>query len=162
MATERIKEKLKEWISDEWMLAGHNLTGGFEKSLEVKETVTEKGIRIDVLGNEYGIYMNKGVSANKIPYTSKRKGHGRGGTSKYIQGLVFYVKRRMGISNEREALGVAFAIAEKHSVNGMPKDGGSKFLQKVSEKHLNDLVEIVEQEYNLIIEKAWQSQLSQE
>lgn len=160
MASERIKRKLKEWITDEWMLAGHNLTGGFEKSLEVKETVTDKGIRIDVLGNEYGIYTSEGVTANKIPYTPRRRGQGRGGTSKYIQGLVFYVQRRMGISNEREALGIAFAIAEKHSKNGMPKDGASKFLDKVGEKHLDELTKIVEEEFNLIIEKAWQSQLS--
>lgn len=159
MAIERIDKKLKEWISAEWELAGHKLSGAFEQSLEVIHTKTSEGIRVDVLGNEYGIYMSKGVTADRIPYTPRPRGTGKGGTSKYIQGLVRYVKARMGIADEREALSVAFAIAYKHKQEGMPiKNGklGSGFLEIVRKKHIAELEALVAEEFELIIEKSWQ------
>jgi hypothetical protein len=58
---------------------------------------------------------NQGVPANKIPYYP---GSGRK-ESEYIKGLIKYVKLRMGKS-DKEAKGIAFAIASKHKKEGMP------------------------------------------
>jgi hypothetical protein len=143
-----VENKLKRYIAEEWRLKGHPLNGAFEKSLEAKTSKIQGGIKIDILGNEYGIYVSKGVSSDKIPYS---RGSKRGGTSKYIQGLKSYVQMRMGISDEREALGIAFAIAEKHKKEGMK---GSGFLQIVSDKYLLEIEGLVTQYFLEQFKKA--------
>jgi hypothetical protein len=148
-----IERQLMDWIIDEWRLAGHSLSGSFEKSLTAETTMLEDGVKIDVVGNEYGIYMNAGVKPENIPYTRRNRGEGKGGTSKYITGLKNYVQRRMGISDEKEALGIAFAIANKHKEEGII---GSGFLRSVADKHMDRLTELVEDYYSIIIEKSWQ------
>jgi hypothetical protein len=140
-----IKEEMIKAIVEEWMLAGHNLNGSFVKSLEAKEEQITDGVRIDIIGNEYGIYTSTGVTAEKIPYT---RGSGRGGKSKYITGLMNYAKARMGISDDREALGVAFAIAEKHKKEGMK---GSGYLDHVTEKHLERFEELAGKYFEVMI-----------
>ncbi len=135
---EKITKLLIQKIADEWTLAGHALSGSFIESLESYVQENDKEIVIDIWGNEYGIYMSEGVTPDRIPYTSRKGTRGkRGGTSKYITGLQNYVKMRLGISDEREALGIAFAIAEKHKENGII---GSGFLEEVTKKH-NDAIQ---------------------
>jgi hypothetical protein len=68
------------------------------------------------------IPTNTGVTAARIPYTP---GSGRK-TSKYIDGLINYVKLRMGKS-DKEAKGIAFAIASRHKKEGMPTKASAKF-----------------------------------
>jgi hypothetical protein len=143
-----LEKKVIDAVIDEWMLAGHSLSGAFEKSLEAKTTRTDSGFKIDVVGNEYGIYASKGVSADKIPYS---RGSGRGGKSKYITGLFRYVQARMGISDEREAMGVAFAIATKHKKEGMK---GSGFLNKVKEKHSAKIEQTIIKYLDKLIQEA--------
>jgi len=128
---EQIADILKNQIIDEWVLAGHSLSGSFEESLEAEFVDTTRGYIINIWGNEYGIYRSKGVPAENIPYTRRKRGQGRGGKSKYLTGLINYVQMRMGIGDYNEAVGVAFAIAEKHKQYGML---GSGFLDEVKEK----------------------------
>jgi len=132
MGLHEIGNLVIEKITDEWTLAGHNLTGGFIESLEVFIKETQDSLNIEIWGNEYGIYVSTGVEAQNIPYTRRRRGQGQGGTSKYITGLINYVQTRMGVGDHREATSIAFAIANTHSVHGML---GSGFLDEVSEKH---------------------------
>lgn len=134
----------------------HPYTGAFERSIEHKVTKEDNKIIIDFLGNEYGVYLRDGVSADRVPYTHRKRGEGKGGSSKYITGLHNWVKGKLGISDERESLSIAFAIAKSHSENGFPeRDGilGSKWMTKI-EEHA-DALDIMEElilkyiEYNI-------------
>ncbi len=95
---------------------GHTLTGALEQSLEASVISTVWTAVIQISGNAYGAPLNTGVPAERIPYSGRT---GRGGRSAYIQGLVANVERRMNLRG-REAVGVAFAIANRHRVEGMP------------------------------------------
>ena len=107
----------------QYRLQGHNLTGKLIASIEDKVTLTVTGAKVQVLIVDYGVIINNGTPASRIPYTP---GGGRGGTSKYIQGLQNFARLRMGL-NAREALSVAFAIAKKQSKEGMPTKGSFRF-----------------------------------
>lgn len=137
-------------IEDEWILAGHNLTGGFIDSLAAIYEETKDSIIINIEGYGYGIYLNEGVTADNIPYTSRRGQRGmRGGKSKYITGLHNYVKLRMGITDDRQALGIAFAIAETHKERGIL---GSGYLDEVNKKHSEEINMAVSEYLDAIIE----------
>ncbi|MFW6377555.1 MAG: hypothetical protein ACOCZ5_02810 [bacterium] len=142
MNTDKIIELLKEKLEEEFVLQGHPDTGAFQNSLR-GEVVDEDGKTIiNIIGLEYGLYISKGVEAQNIPYTPSR---GRGGQSKYITGLHNWVMRKMGISDAREALGIAFAIAKTHSEQGMPvRNGklGSGFIESVREKYNQQINEM--------------------
>jgi hypothetical protein len=103
---------------------GHSLTGDLIASLEYRVRASAGGVAIDFLANQYGEQLNTGVPANRIPYTPR--GPRRGGTSKYIQALIRYVERRMGLRG-KEATGVAFAIARAHAREGMPTRASYRF-----------------------------------
>ncbi len=103
---------------------GHSLTGELITSLEYRVRTTAGSVVVEFLSNEYGAYLNTGVSSSRIPYTPG--GKRRGGQSKYIQGLIRYVERRMGLRG-REAVGVAFAIARAHKREGMPTRASYRF-----------------------------------
>lgn len=156
--TNNIIELIKSKIVEEWTLAGHSMTGTFEESLEGKVESQDNNYVINIYGNEYGLYLSEGVEADNIPYTPKRRGQGSGGTSKYITGLKNWVQMKLGISDDREALSIAFAIAHKHSEEGMPvRNGqlGSKFLEETREKNQQEIDEEVQKLINQNILKKW-------
>lgn len=140
ITTDNIKQLIIEKIKEEWVLAGHPTTGAFEESLESEELQEDNKTIINILGYEYGIYMDEGVPADRIPYTRRKRGQGRGGKSRYITGLHNWVKLKLGISDEREALSVAFAIAHKHSIDGIE---GSGFLKEMREKYNQEIDEMI-------------------
>lgn len=123
-----IGQKLIDLIADKWILKGHPLTGAFIDSLEWEGD--DQSIRI--WGFPYGRYVSDGIPADRIPYT---RASGRGGTSKYISGLILYGQLRLGL-DEKEAKSFAFAVAEKHSQEGMP---GSGFLDEVEQQAMSDI-----------------------
>lgn len=148
---QRIIDILIEKIKDEWTLAGHPLTGSFEESLVPDIVEGNDSVIINILGNEYGIYLSEGVTPENIPYTTRRGTKGkRGGKSKYITGLHNWVKLRLGINDERESLGIAFAIAEKHAENGIT---GSKFLDEITNKHNQEIQTAVSEYLDELIEE---------
>jgi hypothetical protein len=102
-------------VANEWRAQGHELSGSAVKQMETVITEEINAIVIEGLIPDYMAINNQGVPSNKIPYYP---GSGRK-TSKYIDGLIDYVKRRMGKS-DKEAKGIAFAIASKHKLEGMP------------------------------------------
>jgi hypothetical protein len=135
-AIKQIFNAVKAAIVEEWVLSGHRMTGAFEDSLKYEVKESPGLVKLQVMGRAYGAYLSRGVEAQNIPYTPGPRG--RGGKSKYITGLKNWVQMKLGIGDEREALGIAFAIAHKHSEEGMPiRDGqlGSRFLMAVREKH---------------------------
>ena len=104
-----------EAVANEWKAQGHNLTGAAIKNMETVIKMETDKIIIDGFVPDYMAINNSGVTAPRIPYYP---GSGNK-TSKYISGLIEYVKKRMGKS-DKEAKGIAFAIASKHKKEGMP------------------------------------------
>jgi hypothetical protein len=113
-----------EAVANEWKAQGHNLTGSAIKNMETVIRFQTNELIIEGFVPEYMAINNKGVLATKIPYYP---GSGNK-TSKYISGLIEYVKKRMGKS-DKEAKGIAFAIASKHKKEGMPTIGSKRFSQ---------------------------------
>lgn len=127
-----------QYVIAEFKAQGHTLTGSFEKQVEFKvvETVSATfnpdssgGLRIDFLMPYYGRFVDAGVPASRIPFTDRKSGQGKGGTSKYIAALTRYAKLRMGASSQKEATSIAFAIARKHKKEGMPTRASKRFSQ---------------------------------
>jgi hypothetical protein len=102
---------------------GHNLTGRLKGSFETVTTSTNSGIKADIMVEGYGQFVDQGVKAARIPYSGRS---GRGGKSKYIEGLerVLY-QTRPGFATE--ALRAAFATAAKHRREGMPTRASYRF-----------------------------------
>lgn len=117
-------EYLLPRLAKELLDQGHRLSGDLISSLEYKIKASTSVLAIDFLANAYGAAVNTGVPASSIPYTPGRRGGG--GTSAYIQALIRYVQRRMGLQG-KEATSVAFAIARKHSREGMPTGSSYEF-----------------------------------
>lgn len=145
------------------MASPHPNTGAFENSVESKITTTENGVKIDVLAFKYGHYLNLGVSASAVNGMLNIRPRGQGGdgkTSKYITGLHSWVKTKLGISDEKTSLGIAFAIAKTHAEKGFPvRDNklGSSWIDGDSEDQ-EKLDEIADMFFGLLekeINKIW-------
>ena len=101
---------------------GHNLTGRLKGSFETVTRQTENTSEADILVEGYGQFVDQGVKAARIPYSGRS---GRGGKSKYVEGLKdFFIKRGRGAT---EALRAAFATAAKHRREGMPTRASYRF-----------------------------------
>jgi hypothetical protein len=121
----KIGEDVKGLMIDQWEMQGHVMPNSkFIEQLEYEITEEEGTIFIRWYGVDYAKYINRGVEAGNIPY---RRGSGAK-RSKYIQGLIKYVERRMGIGG-REGVSIAFAIANKHKQEGMPTEASKKYSQ---------------------------------
>jgi hypothetical protein len=156
---DRIFEEMRTATIAAWELSGHSLSGAFVGSIEKRVETNPRGFRVDLLAYAYGGYLSAGVPADRVPFTPTRRGQPRGGTSKYIQGLVNFVKRRLSITDEREALGVAFAIAHKHKKTGYPvRDGqvGSRWISKISTEFDDRIEKEILTFYDKEVLKLWQ------
>ena len=108
----------------QYTLQGHRLTGTLNASIESVVKLTVTGANIQILMNDYGIILNNGTPASRIPYNPARRS--RAGRSKYIEGLQKFARLRFGLSG-KEALSAAFAIAKKQAQQGMPTRGSFRF-----------------------------------
>ena len=103
---------------------GHFLTGRLEQSTREKIALTNDGLIIEIVRNAYGQAIESGVPRNRIPF-SPGSGAAR---SKYIQGLLDFVKRRnLKPRAGGTQLGIAFAIAKKQKQVGIPTVGSRRF-----------------------------------
>lgn len=166
-ALQQIGRLALDAVAIAWKAQGHNLTGKAIQELEtrvidVRGVTIIQGYIVDYMAN-----INEGVPASRIPYSP-----GSGArTSKYISGLIDYVKRRMGKS-DREAKSIAFAIASKHKREGMPTRNSARFsstgkrtgfieaaLEGIEPK-LAEMIELAVQEsIELVIESFFKTQL---
>lgn len=101
---------------------GHKMTGDLYNSIKYEIRSEASKVIIDYSFLDYGMVQNYGIKPNKIPY---KPGSGKK-ESKYIDGLKFFVLKRMGLVG-KEAERVAFAIARKHKTEGMPTKGSTAF-----------------------------------
>lgn len=123
-------------------LAGHVMTSDLLESVESKIEKTITGAKIEIWLNAYGLALNNGVPPEKIPFTEPS---GRGGRSAYIEGLQRFAQIKLGVTDERESLGIAFAIARKQKEKGMPIAGPSRFIEKTVKETEVDVETFIEQ-----------------
>lgn len=122
LIAEKIGKALVDEVRNQILLQGHNLTGALSKSVEFKTELVPDGIIIRFLLNNYGLPVNNGVIPSRIPYGKKTGAK----VSKYIQGLIRFAKIRFRVT-EKQAKGIAFAIARKHIKEGMPTQSSYKY-----------------------------------
>lgn len=74
--------------------------------------------------NDYYVYIEHGIKAGKIPYRGRT---GKGGTSRYIEGLIkhFQLKGK----GRKESKRAAFATANVQKKEGMPTRNSYKYSQ---------------------------------
>ncbi len=139
----QIGEVVKKAIILNFKIQGHVMTGDLIDTINYKIQETDIGGRIDFYLNDYGMYQNYGVTPSQIknPFARPR-----------IEGLQRFAKIKLGISNDKEALSVAFAIAKKHSVEGMPTKNSRSQGKKTGA--INDAIKDTEKEVAEMIEKA--------
>lgn len=136
-----IAELLKEEMRQQLKIADHIMTGDLSESIESRILSTIEGTKIEIWLNRYGFALDEGVPTNKIPFTEPS---GRGGTSKYIEGLQRFVQLKLGKTDNRESLSIAFAIARKHKEVGMPTKGPTQFIQKTIDATEEQIIKFVE------------------
>ena len=134
---------------------GHYLTGKLSKSIDYDIESGANAVTAKMYIDDYGLSVEFGVKAGNIPYG----GGGKGGTSKYIQGLIKFWELR-GLSG-RNAVGAAFATAKKHKREGMPTRASSKysstgkrtgFIQAALEKEIPVITKEIENKFGAILE----------
>ena len=113
---DKFKEDLKKKLLQSWTDQGHFMNGAIISTMEFIVESTDKYIDIIGMINKYGGYLESGVDKSKIPFSGTG---GHGGKSLYIQALARYAQLKMNV-NEKESLGVAFAIAYTQKREGMP------------------------------------------
>jgi hypothetical protein len=149
-------------VANEWRLQGHELSGSAVKQMDTMVRMEINTLIIEGFVPDYMAINNQGVPSNRIPYYP---GSGRK-TSKYIDGLIDYVQRRMGKS-EKEAKGIAFAIASKHKKEGMPTKNSvikhsktgrrTGFIEIALEKNSQKFIELIENAITFSVEATIES-----
>ena len=136
-----LAELLKEEMRQQLKIANHIMTGDFVESIESRILSTIEGRKIEIWLNSYGIALDQGVPADRIPFSEPS---GRGGRSKYIEGLQRFAQLKLGVTDNRKSLGIAFAIARKHKKVGMPVKGPTQFIQKTLEATEDEIIRFAE------------------
>jgi hypothetical protein len=139
---ERLAEVLKQEMRTQLRIANHVMTGALSESIESRILSTIEGRKIEIWIEQYGIALDQGVPPDRIPFTEPS---GRGGRSKYIEGLQRFAQLKLGVSDNRESLSIAFAIARKHKKVGMPVKGPTKFIEKTLDATEDDILRFAEE-----------------
>lgn len=151
---ENLAEVLKEEMRQQLKIANHIMTGNLVESIESRILSTIEGRKIEIWLNSYGIALDQGVPPDRIPFTEPS---GRGGRSKYIEGLQRFAQLKLGVSDNRKSLGIAFAIARKHKKVGMPVKGPTQFIQKTLDATEDDIIRFAEDWAQAIFEAKIES-----
>jgi hypothetical protein len=130
---------------------GHNLTGKLANSIEAYTLDVLNGYLIRFYWEDYGVPLDTGVPAANIKFSP-----GSGAkSSKYIDGLVKYVKQRMNVSGDKEALGIAFAIAYKQKKEGMSTIESKRFSSSGKRNNwVNNTLEEIDSKLTVMINDA--------
>ena len=122
-----IKDFIILKLARELIDQGHRHTGALIESMEGRVHGIKDGIEIVIKANKYAIYLDRGVKPSRIPY---RRGSGKK-TSKYIEGLIAYFKKK-GVADPK---GAAFATARKQKEEGMPTRNSYKYSRNGKRKN---------------------------
>lgn len=135
---------------------GHTLTGKLRDSIDYTTTKGNGTITAKMEMENYGVFVEFGVKANRIPFSGRS---GRGGKSQYIQGLISFFEKR-GLSG-REAVGAAFATAHVHAREGMPSRASARFsktgertgfIKTVLDNEVKSISDRIEKEFGIKIQ----------
>lgn len=133
------------------IVQGHNLTGNLASSIEAYTLDTLNGYFIRFYWEDYGVPLDTGVPAEKIPFSP---GSGKR-SSNYIDGLIKYVKQRMNITGDKEAKSIAFAIAYKQKQEGMSTVSSKRFSSSGKRNNwVNNTLEAIDDKLTLLINDA--------
>ena len=136
-------------LAEELARQGHKLTGALVKSFEVRVKEKADSVSIEFLMLNYGLSLESGIKPSKIPYTIG--GEPRGGTSKYIQGLIAFALKKF-TPDKRRAKQIAFAIAHKQKQEGYPLTKKIGFISNVLMADKDRIENIIEQYFEATIE----------
>lgn len=120
-ALEKAMKVLQGDLREELKDQGHYSTGRLHDSIQYEIKTGVDVVTATVECEEYGLALEFGVPANKIPFNP---GSGAG-TSEYIQGLITFFEHK-GLQG-REAMSAAFATAMTQKREGMPTAGSFRF-----------------------------------
>lgn len=95
-------------------------SGRLINSLKHHVDVAGDNIEIRVTGEDYWKQVQYGTPADRIPYSGGRSSGAK--SSKYIQGLMNWIRIKGLASSDEKVKQIAFAIANKHRKEGNPMD----------------------------------------
>jgi hypothetical protein len=143
---EQVGEVVKKAVKQAFIIQGRSLTGALVNSIDYSVNATVNSAFIEFTLLDYGMILNYGVPANRIPYSP-----GSGAkSSKYIDGLKLYAKLRFN-ANDKEAERIAFAIARKHKKFGMPLDGKIGAVQNGLDDSKQEVEELINEALTKVI-----------
>lgn len=158
---EQLTTKLFEFVTtlltDELIRQGHKLTGALIESFEQRVRDEGDKISIDFLMLIYGRALNDGIPPERIPYTPG--GPKRGGTSKYIQGLIDFALKKFTL-DKKVATGIAFAIAKKQKEKGYPLTGKIHFIDNVMDANGDEIADLISLYYETVLEEIIKEHLN--
>ena len=129
---------IAERIKEEFVKQGHSMTQEWENNVIAEE---DNDNSASVWAYGYGLVLNEGVTADRIPFGGN--GTSSNTESKYILGLVRFAKlRKPGIS-DKQALRMAFAIANVQKMEGMPTDNSFQYSTTTERKGFIAVSEIL-------------------
>jgi hypothetical protein len=143
---EQVGEVVKKAVKQAFVMQGRTLTGALVNSIDYSVNATVNSAFVEFTLLDYGMILNYGVPANRIPYSP-----GSGAkSSKYIDGLKMYAKLRFN-ANDKEAERIAFAIARKHKKFGMPLDKKTGAVEKGLEESKEEVEELINEALTQVI-----------
>ena len=143
---EQVGEVVKKAVKQAFVMQGRTLTGALVNSIDYSENATVTSAFIEFTLLDYGMILNFGVPANRIPFSP-----GSGAkSSKYIDGLKMYAKLRFN-ANDKEAERIAFAIARKHKKFGMPLDKKTGAVEKGLDESKEEVEELINEALTQVI-----------
>lgn len=140
---EELKQQLKDFMIATWLKGGtgqtrsnrqadpHHMTGKFIESLNFpsdKQVDTPEKIVVEIWGNSYGVWLRDGVSSDRIKYPFAKK---------RLEALKNWVRDKLRISDERQQVKIAGAIAYSHGQHGFPERNGELGSRWMTETELD-------------------------
>ena len=113
-------------LQKELIEQGHQATGNLVNSFEQRVIEVPNSIVIEILMDEYGIYVNEGRKS--------------GGKKVPINVLVDWIERKAIVNGDKEVKSLAFAIQQTIHKEGSPTSGSFKFSKNGRRKGFIDFV----------------------
>jgi hypothetical protein len=113
-------------LQKELIQQGHQASGNLVNSFEQRVIEVPNSIVIEILMDEYGIYVNEGrkTGGKKVP----------------INVLVEWIERKAIVNGDKEVKSLAFAIQQTIHKEGIPTKGSFKFSNNGRRKGFIDFV----------------------
>ena len=113
-------------LQKELIEQGHQATGSLVNSFEQRVIEVPNSIVIEILMDEYGIYVNEGrkTGGKKVP----------------INVLVDWIERKAIVNGDKQVKSLAFAIQQTIHKEGIPTKGSFKFSNNGRRKGFIDFV----------------------